>query len=142
MEKTYITKRHDSLDKNWYLIDATGLTLGRLASLIGPILMGKKKSFYSPHQDLGDYIVVINAEKVKVTGKKEKQKLYRSHSGRPGGMTTLNFQALREKKPERIIELAVKGMLPKNSLGRKLIKKLKVYQGNNHPHTAQNPKLL
>ena len=104
--------------------------------------MGKDKSTYSPHQDLGDYVVVINAEKISLSGNKEKQKLYRSHSGRPGGMKTMNLRALREKKPERIIELAVKGMLPKNRLSRKLITKLKVYKGDTHPHMAQNPQLI
>ena len=142
MEKTYIARSPDSLDKKWYLIDATDLTLGRLATQIGLILMGKDKSTYSPHQDLGDYVVVINAEKISLSGNKEKQKLYRSHSGRPGGMKTMNLRDLREKKPERIIELAVKGMLPKNRLSRKLITKLKVYKGDTHPHMAQNPQLI
>ena len=142
MEKTYIARNHNSLDKNWYLIDATDLTLGRLASKIGQILMGKEKNIYSPHQDLGDYVIVINAEKINVTGKKESQKLYRSHSGRPGGMTTTTLKALREKAPERIVESAVKGMLPKNRLSRKLLTKLKVYKGNVHPHEAQNPEKI
>ena len=142
MEKTYIARGHHSLDKKWYLIDATDLTLGRLATRVGHILTGKDKSTYSPHQDLGDYVVIINAEKVNVTGKKEKQKIYRSHSGRPGGMKTTNLQNLREKNPERIIEFAVKGMLPKNRLSRKLLTKLKVYKGDVHPHMAQNPEKI
>jgi large subunit ribosomal protein L13 len=142
MEKTYITKNHTPLDKKWYLIDATNLTLGRLASQVGQMLMGKDKSSYSPHQDLGDYVIVINAEKINVTGKKERQKIYRSHSGRPGGMKIATLQVMREKKPEQIIEHAVKGMLPKNKLGRKLVTKLKVYRGENHPHIAQNPQLI
>lgn len=142
MEKTYITKNHTALDKKWYVLDATDLTLGRVASQVGQLLIGKNKSCYSPHQDLGDYVIVINASKINVTGKKEKQKIYRSHSGRPGGMKTTTLQVLRDKKPERIIEHAVKGMLPKNKLGRRIITKLKVYRDETHPHMAQNPQLI
>lgn len=142
MEKTYITKNHTPLDKKWYVLDATDLTLGRLASQVSQVLSGKNKTYYCPHQDLGDYVIVVNASKIHVSGKKETQKVYRSHSGRPGGMKTTTLKVLRAKKPERIIEHAVKGMLPKNKLGRRLITKLKVYGDENHPHMAQNPQLL
>ncbi len=141
MEKTYLPN-HDSLEKNWYVIDAEGQRLGRLATEIAMILRGKNKPTYSPHMDTGDFVIVVNAEKVVVTGKKSSQKLYRRHSGRPGGMKTETFAHLQARLPERIIEKAVKGMLPKNSLGRKLFTKLKVYGGATHPHDAQKPQPL
>ncbi|WP_448534307.1 50S ribosomal protein L13 [Parathermosynechococcus lividus] len=132
----------ESLDPQWYVVDAADQRLGRLATAIARILRGKNKAIYTPHMDTGDFVIVINAEKVVVTGKKRSQKLYRRHSGRPGGMKTETFAQLQARIPERIIEHAVKGMLPKNSLGRKLFTKLKVYAGAEHPHQAQKPQSL
>lgn len=131
-----------TLEKKWYIIDASEQRLGRLATEIALILRGKNKATFTPHLDTGDFVVVINAEKVLVTGKKPAQKLYRRHSGRPGGMKTETFSQLQARLPERILEHAVKGMLPKNSLGRQLFTKLKVYKGPNHPHQAQLPQEL
>ncbi|AOW98149.1 MAG: 50S ribosomal protein L13 [Moorea sp. SIO1F2] len=141
MEKTHIPTK-DSIEKKWYVVDATNQRLGRLASEIAIILRGKNKPTYTPHMDTGDFVIVVNAEKVMVTGRKREQKLYRRHSGRPGGMKTETFAQLQARIPERIIEKAVKGMLPKNSLGRQLFKKLKVYTGQTHPHEAQQPQEL
>ncbi len=139
--RTYFPKKKDleELSHSWYLVDAEGKVLGRLASQIAKILQGKHKPQYTPHLDLGDYVVVINAEKVKLTGKKEKEKMYYHHSGYVGGLKSKTVEDLRKKKPEEIIQHAVKGMLPKTPLGRKMFKKLKVYKGNFHPHQAQNP---
>ena len=131
-----------SLERKWFLFDASNETLGRLATRISTVLRGKNKPTFTPHLDTGDFVVVINAEKIIVTGKKASQKLYRRHSGRPGGMKVEKFESLQERIPERIIEQAVKGMLPHNSLGRQQFKKLKVYKGEEHPHAAQNPVLL
>ncbi len=141
MNKT-ILPTADTLDKKWYVIDATDQRLGRLASEIAKILRGKNKPNYTPFMDTGDHVIVINAEKVVVTGRKPQQKLYRRHSGRPGGMKTETFEKLQARIPERIIEKAVKGMLPKNALGRKLFTNLKVYKGPEHPHQAQQPQTL
>ena len=132
----------ETLEQKWYLVDATDQRLGRLATEIAMILRGKKKPTYTPHMDTGDFVIVVNAEKVMVTGRKPQQKLYRRHSGRPGGMKQETFEKLQSRIPERIIEKAVKGMLPKNALGRKLFTKLKVYAGAEHPHTAQQPETL
>lgn len=132
----------ERVEKKWYVIDAADQRLGRLASEIAQILRGKNKAIFTPHMDTGDYVIVVNAEKVVVTGKKSSQKLYRRHSGRPGGMKTETFSKLQARLPERIVEQAVKGMLPKNSLGRKLFTNLKVYAGPNHPHQAQQPEDL
>lgn len=129
-------------DKKWYLIDGNEQPVGRIATKISQILMGKTKVVYSPHQDNGDCVIVINAEKIVFSGKKETQKLYYSHSGRPGGMKIKTVKEMGESKPTHIIEHAVKGMLPKNKLGRKLIRNLKVYTGSSHPHTAQTPEIL
>jgi len=131
-----------TIKRNWFLVDAKGQTLGRLASEIANILRGKNKPSFTPHLDTGDFVVVVNAEKIEVSGKKASQKLYRRHSGRPGGMKIEKFETLRDRIPERIIEQAVKGMLPHNSLGRQQFRKLKVYKGSEHPHDAQNPVLL
>ena len=131
-----------TIQRNWFLIDADGQTLGRLASEIANILRGKNKPSFTPHLDTGDFVIVVNAEKIEISGKKASQKLYRRHSGRPGGMKIEKFENLRDRIPERIIEQAVKGMLPHNSLGRQQFKKLKVYKGSEHPHDAQNPVLL
>ncbi|HEY9644181.1 MAG TPA: 50S ribosomal protein L13 [Coleofasciculaceae cyanobacterium] len=141
MNKTYLPTQ-DTISRDWYVVDAADQRLGRLASEIARVLRGKNKPTYTPHLDTGDFVVVINAEKVAVTGKKSSQKLYRRHSGRPGGMKTETFNQLQDRLPERIIEQAVKGMLPKNTLGRQLFTKLKVYSGSNHPHQAQQPAVL
>lgn len=139
--KTYSAKPHE-VEQKWLLVDADGLTLGRMATEIATRLRGKNKAEYTPHVDTGDFVVVINAEKVKVTGKKVTDKIYYSHSGFPGGLKTISFGELQEKAPERVIKLAVKGMLPKNPLGRAMFKKLKVYAGADHPHGAQQPQTV
>ena len=131
-----------TIKRSWFLVNAEGQTLGRLASEIANVLRGKNKPSFTPHLDTGDFVIVVNAEKIEVSGKKASQKLYRRHSGRPGGMKIEKFETLRDRIPERIIEQAVKGMLPHNSLGRQQFKKLKVYKGSEHPHDAQNPVLL
>ena len=131
--------KNTDLEKKWFLLDATDETLGRLSAKISLILMGKNKAQYTPNNDLGDYIVVINAEKVKVTGNKDIQKKYFRHSGYPGGLKSSTFSEIIEKNPEDIILKAVKGMLPKNKLSNSMISKLKVYKGENHPHIGQNP---
>jgi large subunit ribosomal protein L13 len=141
MNKTYLPSQ-DSIERNWYVVDATDKRLGRLASEIAMVLRGKNKPHFTPFMDTGDFVIVVNAEKVAVTGKKQSQKVYRRHSGRPGGMKTESFAKLQARMPERIIEHAVKGMLPKNNLGRQLYTKLKVYAGPNHPHQAQKPQHL
>lgn len=130
------------IQHDWYVVDAADQRLGRLATEIAQIIRGKRKANYTPNMDVGDFVVVVNAEKVVVTGNKSEQKLYRRHSGRPGGMKTETFNQLQNRIPERIIEKAVKGMLPKNALGRKLFTKLKVYAGPDHPHASQGPKTL
>ena len=142
MKNTFLPTNNLLNEKTWYLIDAENKTLGRVSTQIAQILIGKHKSDYSYHLDTGDYIVVINAEKIILTGQKQKTKLYYSHSGRPGGMKIQTFSQLQNYMPERIIEKAVKGMLPKGSLGRKLFRKLKVYAKDEHPHIAQQPTLI
>ncbi len=139
--KTYNAK-NETTTHDWYLVDAANKTLGRLASEIATRLRGKHKPVYTPHVDTGDYIVVVNADKVKVTGNKKKDKIYYSHSGFPGGIKEVTFEKLLARTPERVIEIAVKGMLPKNPLGRAMYRKLKVYAGTEHPHAAQQPKQL
>ena len=141
MSKTPLPTQ-DTLEQKWYVVDAADQRLGRLATEIAMILRGKKKPTYTPHMDTGDFVIVVNADKVIVTGKKSEQKLYRRHSGRPGGMKVETFNQLKARIPERIIEKAVKGMLPKNALGRKLFTKLKVYTGADHPHQSQKPETL
>ena len=141
MNKTYVPPQN-ALNQEWFVVDATDQRLGRLASEIAMILRGKNKPEYTPHMDTGDFVIVINADKVKVTGKKRTQKVYHRQSGRPGGMKTETFAQLQARLPERIVEHAVKGMLPKNSLGRQLFTKLKVYAGASHPHQAQKPQEL
>jgi large subunit ribosomal protein L13 len=138
MNKTPIPSQ-DSIERNWYVVDAADQRLGRLASEIAMILRGKNKPTFTPHLDTGDFVIVVNAEKIVVTGKKRTQKLYRRHSGRPGGMKTETFAKLQGRIPERIIEHAVRGMLPKSSLGKQLFTKLKVYPGPSHPHESQKP---
>lgn len=139
--KTFSAKAQTTVH-DWYVVDATGKTLGRLASRIALMLRGKHKPEYTPHVDTGDFIIVINADKVKVTGNKTSDKIYYSHSGFPGGLKTINFEKLLAKAPSKVLEIAVKGMLPKNPLGRAMYRKLKVYAGNEHNHAAQQPKLL
>jgi large subunit ribosomal protein L13 len=138
--KSFIAKPAE-VEHKWYVIDAEGKTLGRLASEIASILRGKKKPIYTPHVDCGDYVIVINCEKVAVTGKKAKDKIYKRHTGFPGGLREVNFETMLAKKPEEIIIHAVRGMMPNGKLGRQMFKKLKVYTGNEHPHTAQNPEI-
>lgn len=138
---TYSAKASDNEGK-WYLVDADGAVLGRLATQIASRLRGKHNVLFTPHVDTGDSVIVINAQKVKLTGRKWNQKMYYRHSGYIGGLKEINAQKLLEKRPEDIIRFAVKGMLPKNRLGRKLFKKLKVYAGDKHPHEAQNPEVL
>jgi len=140
METTSI--RADEISREWFIVDAEGQTLGRLASEIAQIIRGKKKPFFTPHMDMGDFVVVVNAEKVKVTGNKEKDKTYFRHSGYPGGVTQISLRKVRQDYPERIITNAVKGMLPHNRLGRQLLTHLKVYSGTDHPHSAQLPKTI
>lgn len=134
--KTYSTKPSD-ISHQWHVIDASNKTLGKLSSQIAKLLMGKHKPIYCPHLDTGDYVVVINASKVRVTGKKAKEKIYYRHSGYPGGLKTITFENMLQTHPTRVIEHAVKGMLPHNRLGRAMFKKLKVYAGDSHPHQAQ-----
>lgn len=138
--KTFSAKPQETTRK-WYVIDADGATLGRLAVEAANLLRGKNKPQYTPHVDTGDFVIVINAEKIVVTGKKETDKLYRSHSGYPGGFKEISFKAMMEKDPTRAIEKAVKGMLPHNTLGDSQFQKLKVYAGSNHPHEAQKPEV-
>lgn len=138
---TYSAKNSDNAGK-WYVVDAEGIVLGRLASRIASRIRGKHQPMFTPHTDTGDNIVVINADKIVLTGRKMEQKKYYRHSGYIGGLTTTTAKELLAKKPEDVIRLAVRGMLPKNRLGRKLIKKLKVYTGSEHPHAAQQPEVL
>ncbi|GAB3214675.1 50S ribosomal protein L13 [Pseudaeromonas pectinilytica] len=139
--KTFVAKP-ETVKRDWYVVDAEGKTLGRIATEIASRLRGKHKPEYTPHVDTGDYIVVINAEKVAVTGKKASDKMYYSHSGFPGGIKSISFEKLIDRKPEMVIEAAVKGMLPKGPLGRAMFRKLKVYAGGEHNHAAQQPQVL
>jgi len=139
--KTFLPSEKD-IKRNWWLVDAEGLELGRLASRIALLLQGKRKRIYTPHIDTGDFVVVVNAEKVKLTGRKLDTKIYYHHSGYPGGLKARTARQILESHPERLIQLAVKRMLPKNKLGRKMFKRLKVYRGSEHPHKAQKPQEL
>lgn len=139
--KTFVANPNDR-EREWVLIDATGLTLGRLSTQIAEILRGKRKPVYTPHVDVGDFVVVINAEKIAVTGNKRADKQYHRHSGYPGGLKTRTLEEMLDRRPEEVIRKAVKGMLPKNRLARKQLTKLKVYAGADHPHAAQNPTTL
>lgn len=139
--RTYIPKKSE-VEREWYVVDAEGQTLGRLATRIATIIRGKHKPIYTPNVDVGDFVVVINAEKIQVTGEKTEQKKYYRHSNFPGGLRTTTFRQMIEKRPERVIELAVKGMLPGNTIAKQQLLKLKVYSGPNHPHAAQQPKTL
>jgi len=139
--KTFSAKEHE-VRRDWYLVDASGKTLGRLASEIARRLRGKHKPEYTPHVDTGDYIVVVNADKIRVTGRKATDKMYYHHTGYIGNMKSISFEKLQQKAPGRVLELAVKGMLPKNPLGRAMYRKLKIYAGPEHQHAAQQPKTL
>ncbi len=139
--KSFVAKPLE-IERKWYVVDADGKTLGRLATEIASILRGKRKPIFTPNVDTGDFVIVVNAEKIELTGKKLDQKMYRHHTGFPGGLKELTAREFMAKKPEQVITLAVKGMLPKNSLGRSMIKKLKVYTGPEHKHEAQKPEIL
>ena len=139
--RTYSAKASD-VQRAWFVVDAEGKTLGRLASAVAATLRGKNKPTYTPHVDTGDFVIVLNAHKVKVTGNKETQKMYYSHSSYPGGLKTTSLKDMRERHPDRIIESAVKGMLPRTALGKLQMRKLKIYNGAEHPHGAQNPATL
>ena len=139
--KSFIAKPHE-VERKWYVVDAEGKTLGRIASQVATILRGKNKPTFTPHVDCGDYVIVINADKVEVTGKKRKEKVYKHHTGYPGGLRETTFDKLIEKKPEEVIRHAVKGMMPKGKLGRQMYKKLKVYAGPEHDHAAKKPEKL
>lgn len=141
MSGSFIAKPHE-VERKWYVIDAEGKTLGRLATEVASILRGKKKPIYTPHVDTGDYVIVINAKKVEVTGKKRKEKIYKRHTGYPGGLREITFEKLIVRHPEEIVRHAVKGMMPKGRLGRQMYKKLKVYAGPEHKHVAQKPEAL
>ena len=141
MEKTFVTKASD-IDREWLVVDAAGQTLGRLATRIATMLRGKHKPLYAPNLDAGDFVVVVNSGKVAVTGNRMDDKLYRRHTGYPGGLKEITLRRMLEKHPDRVIRFAVKGMLPKNKLGRQMLKKLKVYAGAEHPHAAQQPRVL
>ncbi|MCT4597424.1 MAG: 50S ribosomal protein L13 [Vallitalea sp.] len=139
--KTFMPKA-DAIDRKWYVVDAEGQTLGRLSSEVAKVLIGKNKPIYTPHVDTGDHVVIINADKVVLTGKKLDQKLYRYHTGHPGGLKEIKYKDMMKNKPEEVVMHAVKGMLPKNKLGRKMLKKLRVYRGSEHKHEAQKPEVL
>ncbi len=139
IHKTFVAKPAD-IEREWYVVDATDLTLGRLATQVASVLRGKHKPQYTPYEDVGDFVIVINAEKIQVTGRKLDQKIYYHHTGYPGGIKSISLRKQLQKHPERVIEHAVKGMLPRGPLGRRQFKKLKVYAGSEHPHQAQLPK--
>ena len=142
MKRRTYTPRGGEIERRWYLVDAEGRTLGRVATRIAHVLRGKHKPAYTPHQDLGDHIVVINADKIRVTGNKAEKKVYYRHTGYPGGIRTTTYAQMMEKHPERILRKAVKGMLPNTPLGRRMFRKLRVYAGGEHRHGAQNPEAL
>jgi large subunit ribosomal protein L13 len=139
--KTFVAKKNE-VQQKWFVVDAEGAVLGRMAARIAPILMGKNKPEYTPHVDTGDYVIVVNAEKVRLTGKKAQQKVYDYYTHYPGGHKFLSFAEMMAKKPEKVVELAVRRMLPKNRLGRNMLKKLKVYRGPEHNHHAQKPEMI
>ncbi len=134
--------RQGEVKRKWHVVDAQGANLGRLATEVALVLRGKRKAQYTPHVDTGDFVVVVNAQKVQVTGRKAEQKLYRRHTGYPGGLKEMTYEEMQQKKPEEIIKKAVKGMMPRTRLGRQQLKKLKVYAGPEHPHKAQDPQAL
>jgi large subunit ribosomal protein L13 len=140
--KTTVSAREQDIQRDWYVVDAQGQTLGRLATRVASVLRGKHKPIYTPHVDCGDYVVIVNAEKIHTTGRRLTQKKYYRHSGYPGGLKEVTLRDQLQKFPNRVLEQAVRGMLPKNRLGRQMFKKLKVYAGPDHPHQAQQPKVL
>lgn len=142
MERRTFSPKSADISRDWHVVDAEGKTLGRLASVIAATLRGKTKPSYAAHVDMGDFVIVVNAEKIHVTGKKETDKFYYRHSNYPGGLTTTSLKEMRARHPERILEAAIRGMLPKTSLGENQFKKLKVYAGPEHPHAGQQPKEL
>lgn len=142
MERRTFSPKQGDISREWFIVDAEGKTLGRLASTIAAVLRGKTKPTYAPHMDMGDFVIVVNAEKIEVTGKKELQKNYYRHSNYPGGLKTISLRDMRRTHPDRILQNAVKGVLPRNSLGEQQLKKLKIYAGPNHPHASQQPKEL
>ena len=142
MERRTYTPKRAEISREWFVVDAEGKTLGRLATVIASVLRGKTKPIFAPHMDVGDFVIVVNADKVAVTGKKETDKFYYRHSNYPGGFRAVSVRDMRSKHPERILEAAVRGMLPRNVLGAEQFKKLKVYAGSEHPHAAQQPKDL
>jgi large subunit ribosomal protein L13 len=142
MERRTWSPRPRDISRQWYVVDAEGQTLGRLASTIAQVLKGKNKPTYAPHMDMGDFVIVINAEKVVLTGNKETEKMYHRHSGYPGGLTSVSVRQMRQRFPDRIVKYAVRGMLPKNALGEQQLRKLKVYAGPEHPHASQQPEPL
>jgi large subunit ribosomal protein L13 len=133
------TPKAEQIQRNWHVIDAEGMALGRLASQVARLLRGKHKPIYTPHLDTGDHVIVINARKIRITGKKAQDKMYYHHSGYPGGLKSISYERLFEKNPERVIRMAIKGMLPHNTLGRNMFRKLRVYTDSDHPHVAQKP---
>jgi large subunit ribosomal protein L13 len=139
--KTFVAKPA-TIEKKWYVVDASGQTLGRLATVVADTLRGKRKPIYTPHIDTGDFVVIVNADKIVVTGRKPEQKMYYRHSGYPGGLKTESYRSLFARKPEEVVRKAVRGMLPHNRLGRAQLKKLKIYAGAEHPHAAQQPQAL
>jgi large subunit ribosomal protein L13 len=141
MQKTIFVKPA-LVERKWFVIDAEGKPLGRIAARVASILRGKEKALFAPHQEIGDFVVIINAKKAAITGRKRVQKLYHHHSGYPGGLKTVNYEKLAEKHPSSPLELAIKGMLPKGPLGRKLLKNVKIYPGAEHPHSAQSPQAI
>ena len=140
--KTTVSAREQDIERDWYVVDAQGQTLGRLATRVASVLRGKHKPLYTPHVDCGDYVIIVNAEKIHTTGQRLTQKKYYRHSGYPGGLKEVTLRDQLQKFPNRVLEQAVRGMLPKNRLGRKMFKKLKVYAGPDHPHQAQQPEVL
>ena len=142
MDRRTFTPKPADIKREWFVVDAAGMTLGRLATVVASTLRGKTKPYYAPHMDTGDFVIVVNAEKIEVTGKKETQKVYYRHSGYPGGLRGVPLREMRATFPDRILTAAVKGMLPRTQLGEEQIKKLKVYAGSEHPHAAQQPKQL
>ena len=139
--KTFMAKK-EAVERKWYVVDATGMHLGRLASQVAALLRGKNKPTFTPHVDTGDFVIVLNCDKVVLTGKKLEQKVYRRHTGKPGGLKEVKYEKLMQERSDFAVMHAVKGMLPKNSLGRKMLTKLRVYKGNEHKHSAQNPEVL
>lgn len=141
VQKTYATTP-EVIDRRWWVVDAKGMTLGRVASKVAPLLRGTNKTYFTPHLDTGDYVIIVNADKIHVTGKRMDQKIYYRHSGFPGGLKSMTLREMMDKFPTRALRLSIKGMLPKGPLGRRMFKKLKIYAGAEHPHQAQQPQIL